>query len=247
MWEDFLLFAAVGFAAQIVDGAMGMAYGVTATTVLLSLGTPPATASASVHAAEVFTTGASGFAHWRMGNTHADLIWRLAVPGMVGGACGAYLLANISGEFIQPLVNLYLLGIGALILWKAVHKPKPATEAPRFVPALGLGGGFLDAIGGGGWGPMVASTLIGSGTNPRFAIGSVNLAEFFVTSTISATFVATIGLELWPIIAGLISGGVLAAPFAALAVRHIPDQPMMILIACLVILLSLRGLAAAFS
>jgi uncharacterized membrane protein YfcA len=245
MWEDFLLFAAVGFAAQIVDGAMGMAYGVTATTVLLSVGTPPATASACVHAAEVFTTGASGFAHWRLGNTHADLIWKLAVPGMVGGACGAFLLANAPGEVIQPFVNLYLLGMGGLILWKALRKPKPATAAPRFVPALGIGGGFLDAIGGGGWGPMVASTLIGRGTTPRFAIGSVNLAEFFVTFTISATFVATIGLELWPIIAGLIAGGVIAAPFAALAVRHIPDQPMMILIGCLVILLSARGLLAA--
>lgn len=246
MWEDFFLFAAVGFAAQIVDGAMGMAYGVTASTVLLSIGTPPATASACVHAAEVFTTGASGFAHWRLGNTHADLIWKLAVPGMIGGACGAYLLANVPGEVIQPLVNLYLLGIGVLILWKALSKPKPTRDVPRFVPVLGLGGGFLDAIGGGGWGPMVASTLIGRGTTPRFAIGSVNLAEFFVTATISAMFVATTGLELWPIIVGLIAGGVIAAPFAALAVRHIPDQPMMILVGCLVILLSVRGLVSAF-
>jgi uncharacterized membrane protein YfcA len=245
MWDDFFLFAAVGFAAQIVDGAMGMAYGVTASTVLLSIGTPPATASACVHAAEVFTTGASGFSHWKMGNVHADLIWKLAVPGMIGGICGAYVLATLPGETIQPFVNLYLLIIGGVILWKALRQAAPKIKPPRFVPALGLGGGFLDAVGGGGWGPMVASTLIGRGTTPRFAIGSVNLAEFFVTTTISATFVATVGLELWPIIVGLIAGGVLAAPFAALAVRHIPDQPMMILVGCLVILLSVRGLVSA--
>jgi uncharacterized membrane protein YfcA len=245
MWGDFVLFVAVGFAAQLVDGAIGMAYGVSATTVLLSLGVTPATASACVHAAEVFTTGASGISHWRMGNAHFDLLWRLAVPGMIGGAAGAYVLTEIPGETIRPFVSVYLLLMGALILWKALRKRPSAPEAPRYVAPLGLFGGFLDAIGGGGWGPLVTSTLIGGGMTPRFAIGSVNVAEFFVTLVISATFVATIGLELWPIIAGLILGGVLAAPFAAYATRYIPDLPIMILVASVIILLSLRELMRA--
>lgn len=242
MLEDFLLFAGVGFLAQLIDGAIGMAYGVSGTSVLLSLGVPPATASASVHAAEVFTTAASGIAHWRLGNVRAALLWRLAIPGMAGGAVGAYLLTALPGEALRPYVSAYLLAMGAFILWKAFRNRMPVQENPRGVPVLGLLGGFLDAIGGGGWGPMVTSTLVGRGTQPRYAIGSVNLAEFFVTVTISATFVATIGLELWPMITGLIVGGVLAAPLAAYAARRIPDRPLMILVGLMIVLLSVRGL-----
>jgi len=245
MWDDFILFVAVGFAAQLVDGAVGMAYGVTATTVLLSFGVPPATASACIHAAEVFTTGASGLSHWRFGNVQGDLIRRLAVPGMIGGAAGAYLLTNLPGETVRPFVSAYLLLMGLVILWKAWRRDRTRAEPPKRVAVIGLLGGFLDAIGGGGWGPMVASTLIGRGTTPRYAIGSVNLAEFFVTATITGTFVFTIGLELWPIIAGLILGGVLAAPFAAYATKQLPDQPMMILVGCVIILLSVRSLVQA--
>jgi uncharacterized membrane protein YfcA len=242
MWEDFVLFVAVGFAAQLVDGAVGMAYGLTGTTALLSVGVPPATPSACVHAAEVFTTGASGYSHWRLGNVRADFIWRLAVPGMIGGAVGAYLLANLPGDTIRPFINLYLFGMGLFILWKAWQRREPRHEVPKHLPALGVAGGFVDAIGGGGWGPMVASTLIGGGTVPRYAIGSVNLSEFFVTLTITATFLFTIGLELWPIIAGLILGGVVAAPFAAYATKQIPDRPLMFLVGAVISLLSLRGL-----
>lgn len=241
MLEDVLLFIAVGFAAQLVDGAIGMAYGVTASTVMLSMGVPPATASASVHVAEMFTTGASGFAHWRRKNVRLELVWRLALPGMLGGAAGAYLLSGVSGDFIRPIVAIYLLAMGGLILWKALHPPPPHELSTRKVVGLGLGGGFLDAIGGGGWGPMVASTLIGGGTTPRYAIGSTNLAEFFVTTTISFTFVFTIGLDLWPAILGLIIGGVVAAPFAAMVTEKLPDRPMMILVAVVIMLLSLRN------
>jgi uncharacterized protein len=245
MWDDFVLFVAVGFAAQLVDGAVGMAYGVTGTTMLLSFGVPPATASACVHAAEVFTTGASGLAHWRLGNVHGDLIRRLAIPGMIGGAAGAYLLATLPGEELRPFINAYLLAMGLVILWRAWRKRPTQAEPPKRLAVLGVSGGFLDAIGGGGWGPMVASTLIGRGTTPRYAIGSVNLAEFFVTATITGTFLFTIGLELWPIIAGLILGGVLAAPFAAYATKQLPDQPLMILVGAVIILLSVRGLIQA--
>ena len=200
-----------------------------------------------MHAAEVFTIGASGFAHWRMDNAHLDLLWKLDVPRMVGGAVGAYLLTTLPGDEIRPFVSLYLLLMGMVILSKALRRRPSRSEPPRHIAPLAVAGGFLGAIGGGGWGPMVASTLIGRGTTPRFAIGSVNFAEFFVTVTISATFVATIGLELWPIIAGLVLGGVVAAPFAAYATCRIPDRAMMILVAIVIILLSIRGVLRALA
>ena len=245
--DDLVLFVAVGFAAQVVDGALGMAYGVSATTVLLSFGVMPAVASASVHAAEVFTTGISALAHWRLGNVDRRLFRRLVVPGMIGGALGAWLLSSLPGDAMRPVVSAYLLVIGLVILVKAFRPRRPPPEAPRWIAPLGLAGGCLDAIGGGGWGPIVTSTLVGEGTAPRFAIGSVNSAEFFVTAVISATFVLTIGLELWPIIAGLILGGALAAPFAAYLARYIPDRPLMILVAVVVILLSVRSLMQALA
>ena len=245
MWDEVILFTAVGFAAQLIDGALGMAYGLSATTVLLSLGTAPAMASASVHAAEVFTTAASGAAHWRVGNVDPRLVVRLAIPGMIGGAAGAYALVSLPGESVRPYVAVYLFGMGVLIVSRALRQ-RIRTEAPRHVVALGLFGGFIDAIGGGGWGPLVASTLVGRGAVPRMAIGSVNLAEFFVTLTVSVTFLATVGLELVPIIAGLVLGGIVAAPFAALATRHIPDRPLMLLVGVVIVLLSLRELVRAF-
>jgi uncharacterized protein len=244
--NEILLFIAVGFAAQMIDGAIGMAYGITATTILMSFGVPPATASASIHAAEVFTTAASGTAHWRMGNIDRKLVVRLAVPGMIGGAMGAYLLANVPGQKIQPFVSAYLFVMGAIILWRAMSKSPREPASHDHAGKLGLLGGFLDAIGGGGWGAMVTTTLIGRGATPRFAIGSANAAEFFVTATVTATFIVTIGLTLWPVIIGLVIGGCIAAPFAAYATKHLPDKPVMIVVGVVVILLSLRGLAKAF-
>jgi uncharacterized membrane protein YfcA len=241
MWDDIILYVIIGFAAQMVDGAIGMAYGVTASSVLLGFGVPPATASACVHAAETFTTGASGLAHWRIGNVDRKLIWRLAVPGMIGGAIGAYVLTQLPGDTIRPFVSGYLLLIGVFIIWKALHKSHTfVDEPPKHVAPLGLVGGFVDAIGGGGWGPIVTSTLIGQGQTPRYTIGSVNLAEFFVTLTISATFLATIGLDLFPIILGLIIGGIIAAPFAALATKHFPAKTLMLIVGSVIVLLSLR-------
>ena len=166
---------------------------------------------------------------------------------MIGGVIGAYILAGLPGDVIKPYISAYLLLLGVFIIWKALGKRPIEPPEPRAVAPLGLFGGALDAIGGGGWGPIVTSTLLGQGTTPRYAIGSVNLAEFFVTVVISATFFLTVGLSLWPIIAGLIIGGVIAAPFAAFATKHIPDKVLMLLVGCVVVLLSLRTILMAFA
>ena len=157
------------------------------------------------------------------------------------------MLTNLPGDKVKPFISAYLLLMGLLIVWKALNKRVSEGTEPSRVAPLGFVGGLLDSIGGGGWGPIVTSTLIGQGTTPRYAIGSVNLAEFFVTLTISATFVATIGLELWPIISGLIIGGVIAAPFAAYATKMLPDKVLMILVGCVVAILSVRNIVAALT
>lgn len=237
---DFLFYVLVGFIGQLVDGAIGMAYGLISTSIMLSHGVPAATASASVHAAEVFTTAMSGASHWRLGNINFQLIKRLAPAGMAGGALGAFVLTSVPNETIKMVVAAYLIIMGILILYKARKKIKISTKPPKYIPLLGFGGGFLDAIGGGGWGPLVTSNLLTQGTEPRIAIGSTSLTEFFVTATISAMFVFTIGLELWPIIGGLILGGVVAAPLAAYAAKKIPPRIIMIMVGLLIIGLSLR-------
>lgn len=252
MLNDILLFVAVGFAAQMVDGALGMAYGLTATTVLLSLGTTPAVASASVHVAEMFTTAASGAAHWRFGNVEKRFLARLAIPGVVGAIAGAWVLTSFPAAKVRPFVALYLLVAGTLVLVRGIRQSGSAQHTPHAwrswqLALVGLVGGFLDAAGGGGWGAIITTCLIWSGAVPRMAIGTVSLTEFFVTTAASGTFAVKIGLELWPVILGLIIGGVLAAPMAALAARHIPDRPMMVMVGAVIVLLSLRQLAAVLT
>lgn len=240
-WHDLAFYAVVGFLAQMVDGAIGMAYGVTASSVLLSAGIPPATASACVHASATFTSFASGLSHWKLGNVDLNLLRRLAVPGVIGGILGAYLLTSINSEKLRAVISSYLLLIGLFIIYKAIHRKHSfVDEPPAHVAPLGLFGGFMTALGGGGWGPIVTSTLLGQGQAPRYTIGTVNLSEFFVTLTISATFLMTIGLGLWPIILGLVSGGIVAAPVAALAAKHVPAKPLMLVVGVVVVLLSAR-------
>lgn len=245
MFSDFFLFICIGFAAQLVDGAIGMAYGLIGTSTLLSIGIPPATASASIHAAEVFTTAASGLSHWRLKNIDFALVRRLVPTGMLGGFIGAYILAVYSNDLLGLMVALYLLVMGGVVLRRGLLRIAASTTPLKRVPVLGFIGGILDAIGGGGWGPIVTSSLLGQGTSPRYAIGSVNLAEFFVTLTISTTFFLTVGLSLWPIITGLIIGGIIAAPLAALAAKHIPAKMLMLVVGCVVVLLSVRTLVIA--
>ncbi len=217
MTPEFFALIAIGFFAQLVDGALGMAFGLISTTALLSLGIPPAQASAAVHTAEVATTAASGLSHLLHRNIDRRLLLTLVTAGVLGGVLGAYVLSNIDGRAIRPFVSAYLLVIGVLILMKAA-KLAPTNEDAKvgYAAPLGLVGGFLDAIGGGGWGPMVTSTLIGSGHAPRKVIGSVNAAEFFVTVAVATTFFIELGTAHVEHIAPLIIGGVLAAPFGGI-------------------------------
>ena len=240
-------FIVVGFVAQLIDGSLGMAYGVSSNTFLLSLGLPPASASASVHFAEVFTTGISGASHWRFGNVDWNLVKRLALPGVLGGVIGATILSKVPGEVIRPYLSVYLAIIGVYILWKAFRRrrPRQREDAPRHISILGIAGGFFDAIGGGGWGPIVTTSLIAHGNSPRRTVGSVSLSEFAVTLAESITFLLTLGMMNWEIVAGLLIGGVLAAPFGAYIVRRMPARVLMSVIGVLIILLSARTLLLA--
>jgi uncharacterized protein len=236
LW-GFIAFFSIGFLAQLVDGALGMAYGIISSTLMLCIGMPPQTTSATVHAAEVFTTGASGISHSLLGNVDFALMWRLALPGICGGAAGALLLNQLQAPWLKPLVAFYLLCVGALILFRAL-KPLAAKTAMRSTPRkIGLVAGFLDAVGGGGWGTLTSGSLIAQNHPARIAIGSANAAEFFVTITITALlFKALAGVPLaW--LAGLITGGVFAAPIAALISRRIPERPARIAVGSLIILL----------
>lgn len=238
-----IVYIIVGFIAQIIDGALGMAYGVTSTTFLLSLGIPPAAASASVHTAEIFASGASGLAHLRFGNVDRKLFKKLLIPGIVGGILGAYILTAVPGKTIKPFIAFYLLIMGLIILRKAFKKIEEKEVKTKLLP-LGVSGGFFDAMGGGGWGPIVTSTLLARGHNPRFSIGSVNLAEFFVTVAEVATFLTIIGLAHWQIIIGLIIGGVLAAPLAAYVCKRLPSRALMVMVGLLIVALSLRTICS---
>lgn len=249
MEVTILLYVLVGFVAQMIDGALGMAYGVSSNTFLLSLGIPPAAASASVHMAEVVTTGISGFSHWRLGNVDWKLVKRLLLPGVLGGIAGAYILTSIDGNIIKPWIAAYLLFMGGLIIYKAYtitpRKKPDEYHGPR-VSLLGVIGGFCDAIGGGGWGPVVTSTLVARGKFPRTTIGSVNFSEFFVTLAQSVVFVFTLNfLEYWQIIVGLLVGGGIAAPLAARMAKDLPVKTLMIMVGVLIIILSIRTIYLA--
>jgi len=242
---NFWMFVAVGFMAQVIDGALGMAYGVSSTSFLLSIGVPPASASAAVHVAEVFTTGASGISHWQLGNVNRKLFLSLIIPGVVGAVAGAYLLSEVlDGDAIKPYIAAYLLLMGVVIIRKALKKKSPTDQHGRVAP-LALFGGFVDAVGGGGWGPVVNSTIISRGYNVRYSIGSVNTAEFFVALAGAGTFTFFMGISNLPIIIGLIVGGVFAAPFAALLVKRIAARTLMLVVGTLVIALSLRTIVLA--
>ena len=245
-WNQFVLYLMIGFFAQIIDGSLGMAYGVSANTFLLSTGVSPAAASASVHISEVFTTLASGLSHLRFKNVDKKLIKSLIIPGVIGGIVGAYILVNFPAKVIKPFIAIYLLIMGIRIFIKAfTHIPAIEFKGLHYT-ILGLLGGFFDAVGGGGWGPIVTTTLLSENHPPRKIIGSVNISEFFVTFAEAVTFIATIGMAPWAIVLGLISGGVIAAPLAAFLTSKIPNKAMLIIIGSVIILLQIRSLLMIF-
>ena len=246
-WAIIIPFIAAGFAAQLIDGALGMAVGVISTTLLMSLGVPPAAASAGVHVVETFTTGVSGISHVLHRNVEWKLFARLAVPGVIGGVLGAYVLSNIDGATVKPFVLAYLALIGVYLLYRGIRYPPPQKPA-RVIAPLGLIGGFLDAAGGGGWGPVVTGNLLVQGADPRRTIGSVNTAEFFVTASISATFLVTLGWKAFTLATlGLLIGGVVAAPLGAYMAKRLSPKFLLSAVGALLILTSLFGIYKALA
>lgn len=251
--KDLIGYLFVGLLAQMVDGALGMAYGATATSFLVSIGVTTMNASASIHIAEVFTTGASGLSHLKFGNVNKKLFRNLLIPGIIGAVLGALVLSTLEKgtffseddvkKYIRPVTMIYTMILGIIVLRKALAKTQPKNKITKVTP-LALLGGFMDSIGGGGWGPIVTSTLISSGRAINYTIGSVNLAEFFVALASSLTFIVFAGLDpgLWQVIIGLIIGGVFAAPFAALLVNKVKKKPLMIFVGCFIIFLSMNTL-----
>ena len=240
-------FILIGFAAQLVDGALGMAFGVITNTLMVGLlGVPPALASQRVHLVECFTTATSGISHLLHGNIDKRLFFRLLIPGMIGGLAGAWLLTSIDGATIKPFVLVYLACIGLWLLVRGVFYPPKLRDAKHVAP-LGLLGGFLDAVGGGGWGPVVTSNLLVQGAEPRKVIGTVNSVEFFLTLTISAAFIFHIGLsDIVGATLGLIIGGIAAAPLGAMAARHFSPKVMLILVGTALSITSAYGIWTAW-
>jgi uncharacterized protein len=243
---DFVLYVAIGFAAQLIDGALGMAYGVTASSLLLGFGVPPAVSSATVHAAECFTTGTSAISHHAFGNIDRKLFRRLLLPGMLGAGIGAYVLTSIDGDILKPWIAGYLLLMGVMILFKSFRELVP-KEVTSHLSMLGFFGALMDAIGGGGWGPIVASNLIARGHELRLTVGSVNAVEFFVTLTASVVFLLTMGTGHLGIVLGLALGGVVAAPLGAWLLRFVRPRLLMPVVGVLVIGLSFRSLYQVFT
>ena len=245
-----LPFIAVGFAAQLVDGALGMAFGVISNTLLVGvMGVPPALASQRVHVVECFTTGVSGISHLLHRNIDGRLFVRLAIPGVIGGVLGAYVLSVLfrqDADFVKPFVLLYLTGIGVYLLVRGIMYPPKIKEA-KYIAPLGLVGGFLDAAGGGGWGPVVTSNLLIQGADPRKVVGTVSAAEFFLTVAVSATFIWNLGFaDLAGATLGLLIGGIAAAPFGAFAAKRIPAKAMLILVGIVLTVTSAYGVYRAW-
>ena len=242
-----LPFILIGFAAQMVDGALGMAFGQISSTLLIAMGVPPAAASAGVHTAETFTTAVSGISHVAHRNVDWRLFFRLVVPGVIGGVLGAYVLTSVDATVAKPFVLAYLTALGLYLFYRGVMH-RHTEKTPRVVSPLGLVGGFLDAAGGGGWGGIVTSNLLVQGSNPRKTIGTVNTAEFFLTVTISATFIATLGWQAFTYATlGLLIGGVCAAPFGAWIAKRVNADTLLTFVGALLTLVSMYGLYRALS
>ena len=252
--QKFLLLALFGLGAQLVDGALGMAYGLTSTTLLLAAGLAPAVASASVHLAEVGTTLASGAAHWELGNTDWAAVRWLALPGGVGAFAGATLLSNLNGEAARPWIALFLVSLGVYVLVRFAFlggniKPKEGSLRHQLLAPLGLIAGFFDAVGGGGWGPISTPTLLASGKmQPRKVVGTVDTSEFVVAVCASIGFLISLSHSIIavPVVAALLVGGIIAAPIAAWLVRFLHPRILGATIGGVIVLTNGRTLMNAF-
>lgn len=237
--STFFTFVGIGFFAQLIDGALGMAYGASSTALLLHFGVSPRIASASVHTAEVFTTGVSGLSHLRFKNIDKTLLIRLVIPGVIGAVLGAYLLSDIlDGGIVKPYISAYLLILGTIILYKGIRNRQKEKKEVKKAGLLAFFGGLLDAIGGGGWGPIVTSNIINQGKSPRETIGTVNTAEFFITFFATGIFLYYVGIDSWQVVLGLIIGGVFAAPIGAFLASRINKRALFIVVGLVVILTS---------
>jgi uncharacterized membrane protein YfcA len=246
MTSEFFMLLAIGFVAQLIDGALGMAYGVLSNSAMLAIGVPPAQASALVHTAEIFTTGASAASHIYHRNVDWRFVLRLGLGGVLGAILGAWILANMDVSAARRYVYLYLLLMGFYILWKAA-RIGAARQAPAgWTTPAGFVGGFLDASGGGGWGPVLTSTLIGSGHAPRQTVGSVNVTEFFVAVAAATTFFVELGVAPLQHLLPLVLGGMLAAPLGGWAVKRVSARMLMTGVGTLIVLLSAWQLARVF-
>ncbi|WP_121812061.1 TSUP family transporter [Mucilaginibacter kameinonensis] len=245
----FYYFLGAGFVFAMIDGAIGMSYGVTSTTFSLTMGIPPASASMGVHLSEIMSCGIAGWMHYRMGNINWKLFKLLVVPGIIGAVTGAYLLSSLEhyAMYTKPIVSIYTLILGIVIFRKAFNtqKKKSADKVKR-ISLLGLGGGFIDAVGGGGWGSIVLSTLIAGGRSPRFSLGTVKLSRFFVAIMGSITFIAMVSSDHWQAVAGLILGSALASPIAAKISNKISAKTIMVAVSVIVILISVRSILKFF-
>jgi uncharacterized membrane protein YfcA len=246
-FADIAPFIAIGFAAQLIDGALGMAFGVISQTLLISIGVPPASASASVHLVEVFTTGASGTSHIVHRNVDWGLFRRLVPFGIIGGVAGAYLLSNIDASVARPFVMAYLTLIGFFLLYKSIRMGEPRFEDPKTTRPLALVGGFLDAAGGGGWGPVVTSNLLIQGGDPRKIVGTVNSAEFLLAVSVSLAFLFHLGWEAFTLATvGLIVGGVVAAPFGAYLAKRVAPRALLVAVSVVLIATSVFSIYKAW-
>lgn len=245
---SFGIFVLTGFLAQLIDGALGMGYGLVSATCLLSAGVNPVSISAAIHTSEVFTSGISGYSHFRFGNVNRKLFRHLVFPGVLGAITGAVflvLLGQHAGSWLLPVLSLYAFFLGIRILLRAFQQRKPQRKVKR-IGWLAAAGGFFDSFGGGGWGPLVTSTLLAGGRSPRYTIGSVSLTEFFVTLTSAITFFALAGTGHWPVIAGLLLGGAAASPIAVRLAGKLPTRTLLIAVGLLVMVWSVRVMIKAF-
>lgn len=246
---QFLFFMLAGFLAQLVDGVLGMGYGVTSATCLISFGVNPVAVSAAIHTSEIFSAGVSGYSHYKFGNVNRKLFRHLVVPGVLGAILGAamlVLLGEHAGKWLMPLIALYAMFLGVKIFSRAFQVRQQNNKKVKNVGWLAGAGGFLDSFGGGGWGPIVTSTLISKGRSPRFTIGTVSLTEFFVTMASAATFFFTAGISHLSVVVGLLIGGSLAAPLAARLAGKLPAKTMMIGVGVIVMIWSIRLIVKSF-